>query len=77
MLNKQQHKKNLKEFRKLLIEDINRLRKETGLSLDELSEQSHIPLAEICKVGFEHNMNWGTIYQLARFFDQKFMIMFY
>ena len=77
MLDKQHHKKNIKEFRKLFIEDINRLRKEKELSLDELAEQSHIPLAEICKVGFEHNMNWGTIYQLARFFDRKFRIMFY
>ncbi len=77
MIDGQEHRKNLKEFRRLFVEDINRLRQERGLSLDEISKQSNIPLSVICKVGFEHNMNWGTIYQLARFFDRKFRIMFY
>ena len=77
MLEKKQHKKNLKEFRKLFIEDINRLRQERGLSLDELAEQSHIPLAEICKIDGCSHKNWSTIYQLARFFDSKFRITFY
>ena len=77
MLSKENHKKNLKEFRKLFIEDINRLRQERGLSLDDLAEQSQIPLAEICKIGSCNHKNWGTIFQLARFFDLKFRIMFY
>ena len=77
MLSKENHKKNLKEFRKLFIEDINHLRKEKGLSLDELAEQSQIPLAEICKIGLSHQQNWGTIYQLARFFEKKIKISFY
>ncbi len=76
MLNKQQHRKNLKEYRRLFIEDINRLRQERGLFLDELAEQNNIPLAEICKIGGCSHKNWGTIFQLARFFDQKFRIMF-
>ena len=77
MLNKQQHKKNLKEFRKLFIDDLNRLRQERGLSLDELAEQSHIPKKEIEKLDSGICQNLGAIHQIARFFDHKIKITFY
>ena len=77
MLDKKQHKKNLKEFRKLFIEDINQPRKERGLSLDELAEQCHVPKKEVEKLDSGICQNLGAIHQLARFFDRKMRIMFY
>ena len=77
MIEKQQHRKNLKEFRNFLIEDINRLRQERGLSLDELIEQSHIPHKELYKISSGVAQNWGALHQLSRFFDKKIRIVFY
>ncbi|MFV0627102.1 MAG: hypothetical protein ACK5N8_07125 [Alphaproteobacteria bacterium] len=77
MLNKQEHKKNLKEFRTYLTEDITQLLTGEKLSLDELAEQSHIPSAELDKISMGNYQNWGTIHQLARFFDKKIRIIFY
>ncbi len=77
MLSKQQHKNNLKEFRNLLIEDFNHLTKGRSLSLKELAEQSQIPLKELNKINSGICQNWGTLHQVARFFDRKIRITFY
>lgn len=77
MLSKEKHKENLKEFRSQFIETINHILKEKNLSLEELAEQSQIPLTEIDKIISGNYQNWGTIHQLARFFDRKIKIVFY
>ncbi|MFV0625731.1 MAG: helix-turn-helix domain-containing protein [Alphaproteobacteria bacterium] len=77
MLDKKEHKKNLREFRKSFTENFNALRKQKELSLDELSEQSNIPRTELEKIISGNYQNWGVIHQIARFFDCKIRIMFY
>ncbi len=75
MLSKEQHKKNLKDFRKSFVENINQLLKERDLSLEELAEQSQIPQAELDKILSGNLQNWGAIFQLIRFLDRKINIL--
>ncbi|MFV0627222.1 MAG: helix-turn-helix domain-containing protein [Alphaproteobacteria bacterium] len=75
MLSKEQHKNNLKDFRKSFIENIHQLRQERGLSLEELAEQSKVPQAELDKILSGNLQNWGAIFQLIRFLDRRINIL--
>ena len=75
MLSKAEHKNNLKDFRKSFIENINQLRQERGLSLEELAEHSKVPQAELDKIFSGNLQNWGAIFQLIRFLDRRINIL--
>ncbi|MFV0626019.1 MAG: hypothetical protein ACK5N8_01540 [Alphaproteobacteria bacterium] len=77
MLSKKEHKNNIKNFRNNLKNEVEKLRVERGLSVEDIVEQSHIPLLELFRLEQKRDYNWGTIYQLARFFDKKIRITFY
>ena len=56
---------------------VRRMREERGLTIEELSEVSKIPLNILQKLEMGYFEDWGTLYNYAKFFDRKIRIEFY
>ena len=56
---------------------VRRMREERGLTIEELSEVSNIPLNILQKLEMGCFEDWGKNYAFAKFFDRKIRIEFY
>lgn len=76
MLDKKENRKNIKEFTTVLAKDLKNLREDRRLSIEELAIKAEISLAKLMYMEAGSNLNWGIIFQLARFYEKKLGCVF-
>lgn len=58
-------------------QQVRRLREERGLTIEEVSARSRIPLFKLQRMETGYFADWGRILNYAKFFDRKIRIEFY
>ena len=56
---------------------VQRLREDKGLTIEELAVQAHIALPALRRMEMGYFEDWGALYNLTKFFDRKIRIEFY
>ncbi|MFI3242067.1 MAG: helix-turn-helix transcriptional regulator [Alphaproteobacteria bacterium] len=69
---------NLQETKDDIGRQLNELRRQKRLTLQELSEQVNLPqkVIERIELGLNFNMDYNNIHCLARFYGQKIKVVF-
>ncbi len=71
------YRRNKDEFVYNFAEQIRGLRRNSCLSLEELSQGSNIAITALKKMELGHFNDWEKIFRLARFYDKKIRLEFY
>ena len=77
MLSKIESRKNIREFHYNFAEELRRLRNSKNLSLEHLAFYSCVPVHKLRDLEIGQNKDWGTIFQLARYYEKKIRLEFY
>ncbi len=58
-------------------QQVQRLREDKGLTIEELAVHAQIDLPTLRLMEMGYFEDWGTLYNYAKFFDRKIRIEFY
>lgn len=75
--NKPAGKYSTREFKYRFSREVQRVRMEKGLTLQELSEYSRISLATLYALELGNFRDWPTIIRLVRFYNKGIRLEFY